>query len=135
MAAAIAAVQFEADGPRPLAGQDFIGSQARFRIVDVGDYHELIGFRLAKKFIDGVAKDGIQLKARARVTVRTKSEQQVRLLSPCTGYQSCNEALLHFGLGDDVVRRGRRRALDVRKPQRPGKNRDGKDQARHGANR
>ncbi|MEO7319854.1 MAG: CRTAC1 family protein, partial [Chthoniobacteraceae bacterium] len=39
----------------------------------------------------------------ARVTVRTKSGQQVRLLSPCTGYQSCNEAVLHFGLGEDAV--------------------------------
>ena len=39
----------------------------------------------------------------ARVTVRTKSGQQVRLLSPCTGYQSSNEALLHFGLGEDAT--------------------------------
>ncbi len=39
----------------------------------------------------------------ARVTVRTKSGQQVRLLSPCTGYQSSNEAVLHFGLGDEAI--------------------------------
>ena len=39
----------------------------------------------------------------ARVTVRTKSGQQVRLVSPCTGYQSSNEAVLHFGLGEDAV--------------------------------
>ena len=38
-----------------------------------------------------------------RVNIRTKSGPQVRLLSPCTGYQSCNEALLHFGLGEDAT--------------------------------
>ncbi len=38
-----------------------------------------------------------------RVDVRTKSGTQTRLLSPCTGYQSCNEAVLHFGLGDDAT--------------------------------
>ncbi|HZJ17288.1 MAG TPA: VCBS repeat-containing protein, partial [Chthoniobacteraceae bacterium] len=38
-----------------------------------------------------------------RVTLRTSTGEQTRLLSPCTGYQSNNEAVLHFGLGKDAT--------------------------------
>ncbi len=37
----------------------------------------------------------------ATVTIRAKSGPQMRQLEPQTGYHSCNEALVHFGLGKD----------------------------------
>ena len=37
----------------------------------------------------------------ATVIVRTKSGSQMRQLQPQTGYHSCNEALVHFGLGKE----------------------------------
>lgn len=38
----------------------------------------------------------------ARVTVKTRAGNQVRYLSPQTGYLSSNEPLLHFGLGAET---------------------------------
>ena len=39
----------------------------------------------------------------AMVTIKTASGAQMRQLQPQTGYHSCNEALIHFGLGKDAV--------------------------------
>ena len=39
----------------------------------------------------------------ATVTIRTASGSQTRQLEPQTGYLSCNEPLIHFGLGKDTV--------------------------------
>ena len=39
----------------------------------------------------------------AEVIVETKSGSQMRLLSPQTGYLSCNEPVVHFGLGAEEV--------------------------------
>ena len=41
----------------------------------------------------------------AMVTIKTASGAQMRQLQPQTGYHSCNEALIHFGLGKDAVDR------------------------------
>ncbi|MEO7318552.1 MAG: FG-GAP-like repeat-containing protein, partial [Chthoniobacteraceae bacterium] len=39
----------------------------------------------------------------ATLTIRTASGSQTRQLEPQTGYLSCNEPLIHFGLGKDTV--------------------------------
>ena len=39
----------------------------------------------------------------ATVTIRCASGPQMRQLEPQTGYLSCNEALVHFGLGKDAI--------------------------------
>jgi len=39
----------------------------------------------------------------ARVEIHTETGLQVRQLSPQTGYHSCNEALLHFGIGSSTA--------------------------------
>jgi hypothetical protein len=39
----------------------------------------------------------------AKVRIRTPSGEQLRWLSPMTGYLSSNEPLVHFGLGDDAI--------------------------------
>ena len=39
----------------------------------------------------------------ATVTIRSASGSQTRELEPQTGYLSCNEPLIHFGLGKDTV--------------------------------
>ena len=39
----------------------------------------------------------------ATVTIRTASGAQTRQMEPQTGYLSCNEPLIHFGLGKDAV--------------------------------
>ncbi len=39
----------------------------------------------------------------ATVTIRTAAGPQTRQLEPQTGYLSCNEPLIHFGLGKDTV--------------------------------
>ncbi|MEX2316130.1 MAG: FG-GAP-like repeat-containing protein [Pirellulales bacterium] len=51
--------------------------------------------------LEGARSNRFGLGATVRVT--TKSGQQVRCLSPMTGYNSSNEPLVHFGLGGDAI--------------------------------
>ncbi len=55
------------------------------------------GNRLLVKLVGG---GGNTAGLGAAVTVRTTAGAQMRQLQPQTGYHSCNEALIHFGLGD-----------------------------------
>ncbi len=89
-----AMADLDRDGDMDLVEVNLEENVAIYRNDSAGGHRALFALAGTKSNRQGIG---------ARVTVRTKSGQQVRLLSPCTGYQSSNEAVLHFGLGDDPV--------------------------------